>query len=308
VAELPSRRLVTRSAPRSARAGTDGGLLARAPSPLLVVGAIASVQFGAAVAAKLFAQIGPGGAVLLRLLFGTIIVLALWRPQLRHRTRTDLLLAAGFGLVLAGMNLSFYHAIDRIPLGIAVTIEFIGPLAVAVGGSRRWLDLVWVALAAGGIVALARGQTHALDALGAALALLAGLLWAAYILLNARVGRAFERGTGLALALCVAVVVTIPAGVIEGAGHLLDARSLALGAVVGVLSSAIPYSFELEALRRIRPAVFGVLMSLEPGMAAIAGLIVLRQSLSAREIAGIGLVVSASIGASWQSREAPVAV
>lgn len=293
---------------RSARAKREAGLLARAPSPALVVGAIASVQFGSAVATKLFAQIGPGGAVLLRLLFGTVIVLALWRPRLRGRSRRELLLAAAFGLVLAGMNLSFYHAIHRIPLGIAVTIEFIGPLGVAIGGSRRWIDLLWVALAAAGIVALARGQTHGLDALGAALALIAGGLWAAYILLNAQVGRAFERGTGLALALCVSVVVTIPAGVIEGGGHLLDGRSLALGAAVGLLSSAIPYSFELEALRRIRPAVFGVLMSLEPAMAAIAGLIVLSQSLSAREVAGVALVVCASIGASWQSREAPVVV
>lgn len=273
-----------------------------------MVGAIASVQFGAAVAAKLFAQIGPGGAVLLRLLFGTIIVLALWRPRLGGRTRRDLLLAAAFGLVLAAMNLSFYHAIHRIPLGTAVTIEFIGPLGVAIGGSRRWIDLLWVALAAAGIVALTRGQTHGLDALGAALALVAGALWAAYILLNARVGRAFERGTGLALALCVALVLTFPVGVAEGGAHLIEPRSLALGAAVGMLSAAIPYSFENEALRRIRPAVFGVLMSLEPALAAIAGLIVLRQSLSAREIAGIALVVCASIGASWQSHEAPVVV
>ncbi|MBV9715638.1 MAG: EamA family transporter [Solirubrobacterales bacterium] len=303
-----SPRWVTRLAPRSASAATEGGLLARAPSPALVVGAIASVQLGSALAAKLFAQIGPAGAVLLRLLFGTIIVLALWRPRLRGRSRRELMLAATFGLVLAGMNLSFYYAIDRIPLGIAVAIEFVGPLGVAVAGSRRWIDLLWVALAAGGIVALTRGQTHGLDALGAVLALVAGCLWAAYILLNARVGRAFERGTGLALALCVALVATLPAGVIVGAGHLLDGRSLALGAAVGVLSSAIPYSFEIEALRRIRPAVFGVLMSLEPAMAALAGLIVLKQGLSAREIAGIALVVSASIGASLQSREAPIAV
>lgn len=295
-------------ASRGARAATEGGLLARAPSPALVVGAIASVQFGSALAAKLFAQVGPGGAVLLRLLFGTIIVLALWRPRLRGRSGRELMLAAAFGLVLAGMNLSFYYAIHRIPLGIAVAIEFIGPLGVAVAGSRRWIDVLWVALAAAGIVALTRGQTHGLDALGAALALVAGGLWAAYILLNARVGRAYERGTGLALALCVALVVTIPVGVVEGGGHLLDGRSLGLGAAVGLLSSAIPYSFEVEALRRIRPAVFGVLMSLEPAIAALAGLIVLGQSLSAREIVGIALVVCASTGASWQSREAPVAV
>jgi inner membrane transporter RhtA len=299
---------MTCSAPRSARAASSSGLLARAPSGGLVIGAIASVQFGSAVAATLFARVGPGGAVLLRLLFGTIVVLALWRPQLRGRGKGDLLAATAFGLVLAGMNLSFYEAIHRIPLGIAVTIEFIGPLAVAIVGSRQWIDLLWVALAAGGIVALAHGQTHGLDALGAGLALLAGCLWAAYILLNARVGRAFERGTGLALALCVALLATIPYGVVEGGAHLLDARSLALGAAVGMLSSAIPYSFEIEALRRIAPPVFGVLMSLEPALAALAGLIVLGQGLSARAIAGIALVVCASIGASRRRREAPVAV
>lgn len=299
---------MTSSAPRTASASPSGGLLARAPSGVLVVGAIASVQFGSAIAATLFARIGPAGAVFLRLLFGTVIVLALWRPQLRGRSRRELAVAVAFGLVLAGMNLSFYEAIHRIPLGIAVTIEFIGPLGVAVGGSRRWIDLLWVALAAGGIVLLARGQTHGLDALGAGLALLAGCLWAAYILLNARVGRAFERGTGLALALCVALVVTAPVGLIAGGRHLLEPRSLALGAAIGVLSSAIPYSFELEALRRIVPSVFGVLMSLEPGMAAIAGLLVLGQGLSPRAIAGIALVVSASIGASRSGREAPVAV
>ncbi|HEY2650689.1 MAG TPA: EamA family transporter [Solirubrobacteraceae bacterium] len=275
---------------------------------MLVVSAIASVQLGSAVAATLFADIGPAGAVLLRLLFGAVVVLALWRPRLRGRSRRELALGVAFGLILACMNLSFYEAIHRIPLGIAVTIEFIGPLGVAVAGSRRPIDLLWVGLAAAGIVALARGQTHGLDALGAALAFLAGCLWAAYILVNARVGRAFERGTGLALALCVALVVTLPVGIIAGGRQLLEPRSLALGAAIGILSSAIPYSFEIEALRRIAPPVFGVLMSLEPAFAAIAGLIVLDQGLSAKAVAGIVLVVCASIGASRRSREAPVAV
>lgn len=299
---------MTCSAPRSASGRSSGGLLARAPSGGLVLGAIASVQFGSAIAATLFARIGPGGAVLLRLLFGAIIVVGLWRPRLRGRSRRDLALAAVFGLVLAGMNFSFYSAIHRIPLGIGVTLEFVGPLAVAIGGSRRRIDLLWVALAAAGILALAHGQTHGLDALGAGLALLAGCLWGTYILVNARVGRVFERGTGLALALCVSLVVMIPVGVAQGGSRLLEPRSLALGAAVGMLSSAIPYSFEIEALRRIAPPVFGVLMSIEPAMAAIAGLIVLGQGLSARAIAGIALVVCASVGASRSGREAPVAV
>jgi inner membrane transporter RhtA len=285
-----------------------GQLLARAPSGGLVVAAIASVQFGSALAATLFARVGPGGAVSLRLVSASIVLVAIWRPRWRGRTRRELLLAALFGVVLAGMNLSFYSALHRIPLGIAVTIEFVGPLAVALVGSRRWIDLFWVALAAVGILALTHGGTHRLDGLGVAFALLAGCLWAAYILVNARVGRAFEGGSGLALSMCVASVACLPAGVIEGGTHLLEPRSLVLGAAVGMLSSAIPYSFELEALRRIATSVFGVLMSLEPAMAALAGFIVLGQGLSSRALAGMALVVAASIGASRRTRQPPVAV
>jgi inner membrane transporter RhtA len=266
------------------------------------------VQFGSALAATLFDRLGPGGAVLLRLLSASIVLVALWRPRLRRRTRRELLLAGVFGVVLAGMNLSFYQALDRIPLGIAVTIEFVGPLAVAISGSRQRIDLLWVGLAVGGILALTRGGTHGLDGLGIAFALLAGCFWAAYIILNARVGRVFERGTGLALSMCVAAVAALPFGLVDGRTHLLEPRLLALGAAVGMLSSAIPYSFELEALRRLAAPVFGVLMSLEPAMAAIAGLIVLGQGLGIRALVGIALVVIASIGASRRAREAPVAV
>jgi inner membrane transporter RhtA len=284
------------------------GLLEPAPSPALVLGAIASVQFGAAIAVTLFARIGPGGAVWLRLLGGTVVLVPLWRPRWRGYARRELALAVLFGLVLAGMNFSFYSALHRIPLGIAVTIEFVGPLMVAIAGSRRPLDLVWVALAAGGILALTEGGVHHLNGAGVALALLAGGLWAAYILLNARVGRTFAGATGLSLAMCVATVVMAPAGIVAGGSHLLEPRSLLLGAAVGVLSSAIPYSFENEALRRIDPAVFGVLMSIEPAVAALAGLVLLGQGLSARALLGIALVVIASVGAARRTREAPVAV
>lgn len=282
------------------------GLLAPAPSPALVLGAIASVQFGSAIATTLFAQIGPGGAVWLRLLFGTLILVPLWRPRWRGYDRRELGLAIVFGLVLAGMNFTFYSSIHRIPLGIAVTIEFVGPLVVAIAGSRRPLDLVWVALAAAGILALTRGGVHHLDGVGVALALGAGCFWAAYILINARVGRAFEGATGLSLAMCVGTAVMIPLGLAQGGSNLLEPRSLLLGAAVGLLSSAIPYSFENEALRRIRPAVFGVLMSIEPAMAALAGFIVLGQGLAGREVVGIALVVVASVGAARRAREAPI--
>ena len=280
--------------------------LARAPSGALVVGAIGSIQFGSALATKLFGAVGPAGAVLLRLLFASVVLVPVWRPKLRGRSRRELILVVGFGLVLAGMNLSFYEALHRIPLGIAVTIEFVGPLAVAVGGSRRRVDLLWVILAAAGILALARGGTHGLNTEGELYALVAGCLWAAYILVNARVGQAFAGGSGLAVALCVGSVALLPVGVVQGGSHLLRPRSLGLGAAVAMLSSAIPYSCEVEALRRIATHVFGVLMSLEPAMAAIAGFLILGQGLSARALAGITLVVVASIGASRRAPKPPV--
>lgn len=283
-------------------------LLARTPSPALVLGAIGSVQFGSALATTLFARIGPAGAVLLRLVMASVVLMLLWRPSLRTRSRRDLALAAVFGLVLAAMNLTFYEAIRRIPLGIGVTIEFAGPLAVAIAGSRRRVDLLWVGLAALGIVALMHGSSHGLNAVGVMFALIAGSMWGAYILINARVGRRFEEGTGLALAMCVASVVALPVGFAEGGAHVLEPHSLAIGAAVGLLSSAIPYTLEMEALRRIATNVFGVLMSLEPAMAALAGFIVIGQSLSARELAGIALVVAASGGASLRARQAPVQV
>jgi inner membrane transporter RhtA len=271
-----------------------------------VVGAIVSIQGGAALAVTLFDRLGPGGAALFRLLSATIVLLAVWRPRVRDYSRRQLALAAVFGLVLGGMNLSLYEAIHRIPLGIAVTIEFIGPLAVAIGGSRRRLDFVWAALAAAGIVALTRGGTHGLSGFGVALAALAGCLWAAYILLNARLGRAFESGKGVALGMCVSTLLVAPFGIADAGIHLLQPRLIAIGTAVGMLSSAIPYSFEVEALRRIAPAVFGVLMSLEPAVAALAGMIVLGQGLGGRAIVGIGLVIVASIGASRRTPEPPV--
>lgn len=286
------------------RRAPDAGWLARAPSGGLVVAAIASVQVGGALAVHLFSWVSPSGAVSLRMLFAALVVLAISPPRLGGRALRRLPLAAAFGLVLAGMTLSFYGALHRIPLGIAVSLEFVGPLAVAVAGSRRPVDLVWVALAGGGILALTHGGGH-ISGLGVALAVLAGGLWGAYILLSARVGRAFERGAGLTLALCVASVATLPVGVATAGSDLLQPRVLALGAVIGILSSAIPYSLELEALRRIAPPVFGVLMSLEPAMAALAGLVILGQSLSARAVLGIGLVVAASVGASLRGRRVP---
>ena len=232
------------------------------PSGALVLGAIASVQLGAAVATTLFARLGPAGTVLERLAFGSLILLAISRPRLRGQHPRQLAQAAIFGLVLAAMNLTFYESLHRIPLGIAVALEFVGPLAVALAGSRRALDLLWVAFAVGGILVLTDPGGHALDGLGVLLALLAGCFWGAYIVLNARLGRIFPGGSGLALGICVGTVAVAPLGIAEAGVQLLDGESLLLGAAIGLLSSVIPYSFEVEALRRIAPPVFGVLAAL----------------------------------------------
>lgn len=270
----------------------------RTPPPqLLLLGSIASVQFGSAFAAKLFAQAGPGGVVLLRLGLSAALLLAISRPSLRGRTRADLAAALAFGLVLGSMNWSFYEALDRLPLGVAVTIEFLGPLAVAVAGSRRALDLIWVVLAAGGVALLAlRGNHHGITALGVVFALVAGSCWAAYILLSKRVGATFASLDGLAIALGIGTLLVIPAGVIEGGAALGRPGVLAGGLAVALLSSLIPYSLEIIALRRLSSAAFGLLMSLEPAFAALAGVIVLSQALSGVLLLAVGMVIVASVG------------
>jgi inner membrane transporter RhtA len=269
----------------------------RIPPPLLVLAAVASVQFGAALAKSLFDQVGPGGTVLLRIVFSALILAAIWRPAVAGRSRADWRLIVPFGFTLAAMNLAIYLAIDRIPLGVAVTLEFVGPLGVAVATSRRPVDFLWVALAASGILLLSDFGAADLDGLGVALALLAGCLWAAYILLSARIGRAMPGGQGLALALLVGSATLVPVGVVDAGTELLAPGVLAVGLAVAILSSAIPYTLEMEALRRMPEGVFGVLMSLEPAMAALAGFVVLHEDLAGRELVAIVLVVAASAGA-----------
>ena len=292
------------SAPR----GAAGSPLDAVPPVPLVLGAVFSVQFGAGLAATLFDDLGPAGTVFLRVAVAALVLVALWRPRVAGVPRTDLRLAAAFGIALAAMNLCFYLALDLIPLGIAVTIEFVGPLGVAVAASRRPLDVVWVVLAAAGILLLSGGLAGDIDPLGVALALMAGGFWAAYILLSARAGRAFPGGSGLAMAMAVGAVALVPAGIVDAGDALLEPELLGLGAAVALLSSVIPYSLELEALRRLPTGVFGVLMSLEPAVAALAGLVVLGQGLEALEVLAIALVVVASAGAARSAgKPAPVA-
>jgi inner membrane transporter RhtA len=266
-----------------------------------VLFSIVSAQLGAAVAKSLFDSLGPGGTVFLRIAFAALVLFVLVRPKLGGHDRAGYLVGGLFGLALAGMNFSIYLAFDRIPLGVAVTLEFVGPLGVAVAGSRRVLDLLWVVLAAAGILLLAPlGVLGGMDfdPVGVAFALLAGCLWACYILLSASTGSAFPGGTGLVIALCVGTLVLFPFG-IAGAGYaLLDPKLLLAGFGVAMLSSAIPYSLDLEALRKLPARIFGVLMSLEPAVAALAGLVVLGERLEMRAVAAIIFVTIAAAGAS----------
>jgi inner membrane transporter RhtA len=265
---------------------------------LLTLGSIVSVQSGSALATGLFDTVGPAGAVFLRASFGAIALLLFTRgAPLRvwewpHR---DVWLLS---FSVAAVNLFFYAALDRLPLGITVTLEFVGPLGVAVLGSRRPRDLLWVALAAVGIVLLSDGSgSNGVDALGIALALVAGFFWGAYILFSDRVGALAPGPGGATMAAVISAAMVAPLGIAQGGTDLLAASTLLAGAAVGVLSTAIPYAAEMEALRRLPRAVFGVLMSLEPAVAAAIGFIALSQDLEALEIVAIGLVVIASAGA-----------
>ena len=267
---------------------------------------MASTQLGAALAKGLFDDLGPGGTTFLRVASAAIVLLVLWRPALGGDRAGSLWLPAAFGLSLAAMNLCFYEAIDRIPLGIAVTIEFLGPLGVAVATSRRRLDLLWVVLAMAGIALFAnRGEGGSLDTVGVLFVLGAAAFWAAYILLSARTGQVFPGVSGLAIAMVFSTGLLLPVGIADGGAELLEPELLAAGAAVGLLASAIPYSLELEALRRLPTNVFGILLSLEPAIAALAGLAVLGQALGARAVVAIALVTAASAGAATAAQPPP---
>lgn len=266
----------------------------RAAAVGFVLVAAVSPQIGAAFAVTLFDELGPAGAAFLRLAFAAIILCAIWRP----RPGGDLRIPVAFGLALGLMNWSFYEALNRIPLAFAVTIEFSGPLLVGVLGSRRPLDVVWVGLAAIGIVLLVGpGGGGAIDPVGIGFAVAAGACWMAYIYLSKRTGAAFAGGSGLAMAMVVGAVVVLPAGLLQAGGALAQPDLLGAAIVVAILSSVLPYSLDLEALRRLPAAVFGVLMSLDPAVAALVGFVILGQALGPVEVAAIGMVVVASAGA-----------
>ena len=277
------------------RVSAERSALGVLPPPALVLLGIVSVQLGSALAKHLFVAVGSFGTVALRLFFAAAVLLLWWRPSLRME-RGTWAVVLGYGVILGAMNLCFYLALARIPLGIAVTVEFLGPLAVALAGSRRWLDALWAVLAAGGVVLLMEGRGE-LDLIGLLFALAAGACWGLYILVGAALGRRTTEGRGLALGMAVAALVVVPIGVADSGTALVQPWVVAAGLGVALLSSVIPYSLDLEALRRMPPRVFGILMSLEPAVAALIGFIVLHESLRGSQWLAVLCVVTASAGA-----------
>lgn len=272
-----------------------GRALGATPPTVLVLSGILSVQFGSALAKHLFGEVGGFGTVALRLFFAAAVLLLVWRPAVRSNRHMWTVVLA-YGVVLGLMNLCFYLALERIPMGVAVTVEFLGPLAVALFGSRRRLDVVWVLLAAGGVVLLTGGGGE-LDLPGLGFAVGAGVCWGLYILAGAALGRHTTEGDGLALGMAVAALVTVPFGVAQSGAALLQPWVLAAGLGVALLSSVVPYTLDLEALRRIPPRVFGILMSLEPAVAALIGLVILGEALTWTQWVAVLCVVAASAGA-----------
>lgn len=286
----PADRVV--GSPRAAR-----GLGSLGPVGLVLAGGI-SVQFGGALAVTLMPRAGALGVVTLRLAVAALVMLVICRPRLRGHSRTDWGTVIVFGVTMAAMNGLFYQAVARIPLGLAVTLEVLGPLALSVLASRRAVNAVWAGLALCGVFLLGKGGgVGGLDPLGIAFALAAGLAWALYIVFSARTGRRFPQADGLALAMAVAAVLFLPLGIVESGTRLLDPTTLALGAAVAVLSSVLPYTLELLALRRLPASTFAILMSLEPAIAATAGFLILDQALTTVEALAIALVIGASMGA-----------
>jgi inner membrane transporter RhtA len=291
-----------------AQAWRPGGVLGAAlPAPILVLASIVSTQLGATMAKSLFGQVGPLGMVLLRVGLSALVLLVWCRPRWRGHPAAHYQLLGVFGLSLAAMNALFYLAIARIPIGVAVAIEFSGPLSVALLYSRRWLDALWVGLAAVGIGLLSPLNTPDLDGWGVAFALLAGVAWGAYIVLSARMGRAFRGGEGLALAMAVGALALLPVGLAAEGRALLSPRVWLVGLGVALLSSALPYSLEMAALRRLPGNVFGVVLSLEPAIAAAISFVGLQEALSPTMVGAIALVMVAAAGAAvFQPRPVPL--
>jgi len=269
--------------------------IAAVPPPLLVLISILSVQLGAAMAVRFLGAVDPLGVVFLRMGFASLLLLPVARAPLRDlRSHAGLLLL--FGAVIAGMNLCFYEAIARIPLGITVTIEFIGPLAVAVAASRRVLDVLWVSLAAAGVILIGPEMGGSLDPRGLGFAALAGAGWGCFVLLSRRVGHVLPGNAGLAVAMAAGTALLLPSALHDGSLARLDAVLLGTGFAIAVLATAIPFSLEFAALKRLSPRGYGVLVTLEPAVAVAVGAVLLGQPAAPRALLATSLVVVATIG------------
>ena len=282
------------------------------PIPALLL-AMLSIQGGAAFAKTLFPTLGAAGTTTLRVTLAAALLTLVLRPRLRQLTRADWAAIVPYGAALGLMNLAFYEALRTLPLGLAVTLEFIGPLTLALILSRRAIDVAWVLLAALGIALisplgelLTGGGAHTpVSPAGVGLALLAGAFWALYILAGGAVGRRVPGTTGVVGGMIVAALITLPFGVAEAGPLLLAPGTLLLGLGVAILSSALPYTLEMRALRAIPARIFGVMMSAEPAIAALSGLLFLGERLNAAQWAALVCVIAASAGINLTSKAAP---
>ncbi len=297
--------LVLTSVPNALGPGRGAGPFARAvaavPPPGLLLVSIVSIQLGAAVAVHLFETLGPIGTVFLRIAFSAVLLLVAARREIGSGARRHVGLLLLFGCVIGAMNICFYGAIARIPLGIAVAIEFVGPLGVAAFTSRRLKEFLWIGLAIAGLVLLTPSIGTDLDPIGVGLALAAGAGWASFVLISPRVASTVG-GAGLALAMLAACLFTLPFELAAGGLGRLDLGLLAGALAVAILSTALPLSLEFEALRRMTARAYGVMVTLEPVVAGLVGAIVLGQALPAAALLAIACVTAAAIGVTLSER------
>jgi inner membrane transporter RhtA len=267
-----------------------------------VLFAIISVQSGAAIAKTLFPELGAAATASLRIGISALILLAVYRPNLSTINASQWKVVIPYGLSLGAMNLIFYFAIERIPIGLAVTLEFIGPLVVAVVGSKRLLDYLWVLLAAAGIVLIAPWSDTGVDLLGVLFALLAGILWAAYIVLGGKVSKIMKGGEAVAVGMLFATILILPFGILGNGFQNMTPNFLYLGIALALLSSAIPFTLEMKALGQLPARTFSILMSLEPAAASLCGLLFLQEYLTPNELIAVICVVTATIGSTMTAK------
>jgi inner membrane transporter RhtA len=272
------------------------------PVPAVLL-AIISVQCGAAIAKTLFPAVGAAGTASMRIGFSALILLLAYRPNLKAITSAQWKLVIPYGLCLGAMNLIFYLAIERIPVGLGVTLEFIGPLVVAIAGSKRLVDYCWVLLAAVGIILIAPWTNQRLDSLGVIFALLAGALWATYIVLGGKISKIMNGGQAVTIGMLFASILILPFGILENGLANLTPNLLGAGVALALLSSAIPFTLEMKALGQLPPRTFSILMSLEPAAASICAFIFLQENLNFSEILAVFCVVIASAGSTLTAKK-----